>query len=190
MFKLPQNTLSLLTITLLYMLVPNYWRTSFFANFTLGSLNAQTISNISSAQSVFATILPQLKSKTKIPIYLPSYIPELNESTPIYANLESVNRSKYVISLAFTQDCNGGNACRLGSIRGEVIPLKQIPLTGKKIALKNGYLAYFTEAKCGANCSDSTLVWQDKNTRYTFAIKASDLNTLVKMANSVYIARK
>lgn len=132
---------------------------------------------------IFSEILPRLKIQTKLTIRLPAYIPESDGSNRIYAILETANASKYEILLTFTEDCTEGNACRLGSTSAEAI-IPESLLTGKPIALANGITGYFTDATCGANCSDATLTWEQNSVRYTIAIKASKMTTLVKMANS------
>jgi hypothetical protein len=136
---------------------------------------------------IFSEILPRLKVKTKLNIRLPAYIPESDGSNRVYAILETANASKYEILLAFTADCTGGNACRLGSTSAEAITAKSPVLKGKAVALANGITGYFTDASCGANCSDATLTWEQNSVRYTVAIKAGKVTTLVKMANSASV---
>jgi hypothetical protein len=50
--------------------------------------------------------------------------------------------------------------------------------------LTDGIKGYFTDFTCGANCSDATLTWQSGNVRYTVGIKAGEVTSLTKMANS------
>ncbi len=133
---------------------------------------------------IFREILPVLKTQTSLPIRLPAYIPETDGHNPIYALLEIATTSEYRIMLAFTENCTGGNACRLGNIFAEANTSKTPTLTGEAVPLANGITGYFTDATCGANCSDSTLVWEQNNVRYTVAIKAGKVATLVKVTNS------
>jgi hypothetical protein len=55
---------------------------------------------------------------------------------------------------------------------------------GRAVPLDQGIIGYFVDAKCGANCSDSTLNWSQDGYRYTVGIKAENLQTLIKVANS------
>lgn len=151
---------------------------------TVSSTLAETQPTQSLPHTIFSEILPRLKIQTKLTIRLPTYIPESDGSNRMYAILETANASKYKILLAFTEDCTGGNACRLGSTSAEAITPKSPVLTGKAVALANGITGYFTDATCGANCSDATLTWEQNSVRYTIAIKAGKVTTLVKMANS------
>lgn len=136
---------------------------------------------------VFKPIIPILKKKTRVPLWLPNYIPESDGEIPLYAQLETVTTKSYSILLGFDPECNGGTACRLGSASGEMINSKNRILKGNKITLSRKRQGYFVDAICGANCSDSTLSWQDKGYLYKLTIKAGDLKTLVKMANSTVL---
>lgn len=148
------------------------------------SASAKTQPTQSLPHPVFSKILPRLKVQTKLAIRLPAYIPESDGPNRLYAILETANALEYQILLAFTENCTGGNVCRLGSTSAEAITPKSPVLKGKAVALNNEITGYFTDATCGANCSDATLTWEQNSVRYTVAIKAGKVTTLVKMANS------
>lgn len=131
----------------------------------------------------FRSIFPALKYQTKIPIFLPGDIPGAESAKPLYAILETSTTNNYQILLAFTENCRGGNACRLGSVSGKAIS-ERSPLAGQPVVLTNGITGYFVEATCGANCSDATLSWERDGDRYTVGLKAGDRAALVEMANS------
>lgn len=131
----------------------------------------------------FRSIFPALQYQTEVPIVLPGYIPGGDSTSPLYAILESATASGYQILLAFTEDCNGGTACRLGSVSGQVAD-GTTPLEGQPVTLNDGITGYFVEATCGANCSDATLTWEQNGYRYTVGIKAGNEADLVEMANS------
>lgn len=133
---------------------------------------------------VFEPILPQIQQETQIPILLPDYIFGSDGATPVYATIETVTPSQYQLILGFTPDCNGGTACRLGTVSGEEISPNSPALEGKAIPLDDGITGYFMDAVCGANCSDSTITWDQNGTRYQMGIKAGKPEDLVKMANS------
>jgi hypothetical protein len=132
---------------------------------------------------VFRPIFPALKAQTQVPVFLPGDIPGVEQSESLYAILESATASSYQILLAFTENCNGGNACRLGSISGQR-GTEPSSLEGQSVALRDSITGYFVEATCGANCSDATLTWEQDGYRYTVGIKAGDEADLVEMANS------
>ncbi|MGK7904106.1 MAG: hypothetical protein AB4352_22395 [Hormoscilla sp.] len=132
---------------------------------------------------IFESVAPQLQQQTQLSVLLPGFVPEA-DYVPIYPILTSVTSSKYEIMLGYTEDCNGGTACRLGMISAETITPAVKELTGEKVDLPSGITAYFVDATCGANCSDATISWDHKGSRYTLGIKAGRKEDLVKMANS------
>lgn len=147
------------------------------------SSNMVTVSETESTPNkIFQPILSKIQKQTKIPILLPSDIPE-SDHPRLLAILEQVNSLEYKVMLAFDEYCTGGTACRLGSISGNSVEEDFVP-DGEKVTLANHITGYFTDAQCGANCSDATLSWIDNNIHYQVALKAGKQDTLVKMANS------
>lgn len=133
---------------------------------------------------IFEPILPQIQQDTQIPILLPDYIFGSDGATPVYATIETVTPSEYSLILGFTPDCTGGTACRLGTVSGEELSPNSPDLEGQAVPLDDGITGYFIDAVCGANCSDSTMTWDQDGTRYQMGIKAGKPEDLVKMANS------
>lgn len=133
------------------------------------------------ANPIFSEVLPELAEETQVPVVLPTYVPT-DGSNRVYAVLETADASQYQIILGYTEDCQGGTACRLGTVSAQAAT--STPLAGEPVALANGITGYFTDAVCGANCSDSTLSWEQNGNRYTVGIKAGQQDTLIKMANS------
>ncbi|MEH2404819.1 hypothetical protein [Nostoc sp.] len=133
---------------------------------------------------VFKSILPKLKQKTQIKILLPKFIAESDGENPIYAIIEAATQQKYEILLAFTPDCNGASACRLGVISAQAVTHKIPRLSGKPVSLAKGITGYFVDFTCGAGCSDATLTWRQQGVQYVVGVKAGDRTSLVKMANS------
>lgn len=133
---------------------------------------------------IFDPILPQVKQETQIPILLPDYVFGSDGATPVYATIETVTPSQYQLILGFTPDCTGGTACRLGTVSGEEISESSPALEGQTVLLDDGITGYFVDAVCGANCSDSTMTWDQNGARYQMGIKAGKPEDLVKMANS------
>lgn len=156
---------------------------------TPNQLNSYDTIGLKSTQfhPAFGSIHPKLKQKTKLKILLPKYIPSEDGINPIYAILETATQNRYSIILGYTPNCNGGTACRLGTIYAESITSKTPRLTGKKVSLAKGITGYFVDFSCGANCSDATLTWRQGNGQYTVGLKAGDRAALVKMANSAIV---
>lgn len=152
----------------------------------LNSSNSSNLVAFSKTEStpnhIFQPIRSKIQKQTKIPVFLPSYIPE-SDHPRLLAIVEKVNSAEYKIMLAFDENCTGGTACHLGSISGNSVEANFVP-DGEEVTLANHITGYFINANCGANCSDATLSWIENNIHYQVALKAGKQDTLVKMANS------
>lgn len=137
-----------------------------------------------SSISVFEPVISQIQQKSRVPLRLPTYLATEEETNPLYAIVETTTPTRYELQLAFTPDCTGGNACRYGVVSGQAVKSKAKRPRGKTVKLVQGITGYFIDATCGANCSDSTLTWNQNGYRYTVGIKAGNVQTLTKVANS------
>ena len=142
-------------------------------------IGAQTGSDV----AIFEKVIPQLRQRTRVPIKLPSYIASETETYPLYAIITAATSTRYVLELAFTETCGGANVCHYGIVSGTRVPASKRP-NGKAVKLVRGITGYFIDAKCDRVCSDSTLTWQEGGHRHTVGIKAADIETLRKVANS------
>jgi hypothetical protein len=138
----------------------------------------------SSSGTIFEGVAPTLGQKTRVPLKLPSYLATEAETNPLHVIVMTVAPGRYELQLAFTQNCTGGTSCRYGMISGQTVRRGMKRPRGKPVRLLHGITGYFIDAKCGANCSDSTLTWQQAGYRYVVGIKAANLRTLRKVANS------
>ena len=150
---------------------------------------AQILAQSSTDGAIFERVLPMLRQKTRVPLRLPTYLATETETYPLHAIVEAASPARYELQLAFTPDCTGGNACRYGIVSGRAVRRSSKSLRGKPVKLAQGVTGYFVDAKCGANCSDSTLSWQQGGYRYTVGIKAADVEMLRKVANSAIANR-
>jgi len=160
----------------------------------------------------FDGVRARLKKLTKVPLRLPTYVPmhgqvtpqpgTTPESLPVFASLTGTNSAnKYEVTLGYTSDCTGGNACRLGTVAGRVKPNEPLErpygfmndpnYIGRRsqekmapVALSKGLRGLFVPWICGANCNDAKVTWDENGYRYWVGIKVGDKASLVKMANS------
>lgn len=56
---------------------------------------------------------------------------------------------------------------------------------GKPVTLNNGIVGYFFDAECGASCDEATITWKQNNYYYSVGNKAGDMETVLKIANSM-----
>lgn len=191
----------------------------FISGITAWMLNANSVGATSTLATIipeFQPILPRL-NQTKVPLRLPTYISlesaretatsrdPSNPEDNIYTHLLDVSSDSYVIILGAREGCEGGNACRLGSISGTK-KVKNTPsdenllkLIKKKynsspqrrskeqpevVTLVNGIKGYFDPWTCAGICGDADLIWDENGYRYTLGIKVGVKRSLVKMVNS------
>jgi hypothetical protein len=134
-------------------------------------------------------ILPKLKGKTQVPIFIPSLVPV---SQKLYYQTQSKPDS-YIVSMEFTADCKGAGACTLGEIRGQKggefsTKMEGVTKTLKTVQLAGGVKGNFHNG-CGAYCT-ANLEWKTQGFMYTVAIKNGSEADLIKIANSAIQAGK
>ena len=131
----------------------------------------------------FTAAAEQLRHTVKIPLRLPSKLPDLGQGREaVYAIVERAAPRSYSIIIGFTPDCNGASVCRIGTLAGS--PAGRKRLRGKGVKLKNGVAGRFNEASCGANCSDSIVSWREGANEYTVGVKAGSENDAAALANA------
>lgn len=176
-------------------------------------INTSTLIEIAQAanqpipQQVLSSTISKLKAKTRIPLKLPTFIPQ--ENYPLYITVNTVTPDQYELTIGTDKDCSGGNYCRYGTISGQRVtastpsvedeyaflndPSYQPSVRSKekmgKVALDNGVEGYFIPYVCGANCDDSKVIWEQGGYRYLVGIKSGDKKTVVGIANSAISSR-
>jgi hypothetical protein len=134
-------------------------------------------------------ILPQLKGKTQVPIFIPA---NLTIWDRIYYRSRATTDS-YSISMEYTADCRGAGACTLGEIRGQKggefsTKIEGVTKTLKNVQLSGGVKGSFHNG-CGAYCT-ANVEWKSQGFLYTIAIRNGVEADLIKMANSAIQAGK
>jgi hypothetical protein len=133
---------------------------------------------------IFAPLRPSLTQKTAVPPRLPSFIPFAQKKSRIYPILKSADQSGYDIELGWTGDCNGGNACHYGTVRGSSSELVENDGPRVPVKLDRNIEGYFIESTCDVHCDDAAVGWTEGNYHYSISLKAGKKDTLIKMANS------
>ena len=150
------------------------------------SSKAQASTHAPKPNHIFNEIVPLLRQKSSVPLRLPEYVPYSDDKeAALYGILDVAGPDGYSIQLAWTKDCEGGNACHVGYIGGSKIPPSHptdrhiVPVT-----LTGGIKASFVDFDCGAHCDDASLTWTEGDFHYEISLKAGDMKALVRMANS------
>ena len=174
--------------------------------FVLRSTSQTVQPGIPDVAALFQPIRSRLEN-IQVPLRLPTYIPQLSSELgytppPIHAVIDesSTNQQQYTVILGYSPDCTGGNACRLGTITGELKPSQAIEqqfaefrhLSSEHhseepmatVQLSSNINGWFIPWVCGATCSDAQVVWDEYAYRYSVGIKVGDRASLERMANS------
>ncbi|MEK0180162.1 MAG: hypothetical protein EAZ78_04710 [Oscillatoriales cyanobacterium] len=133
-------------------------------------------------------ILPKLKGKTQVPIFIPSSI---STSQKLYYQ-STAKADSYTISIGYTADCHAG-VCSFGEIRAQKggefsTKMEGVTKTLKNVQLAGGMKGVFHNG-CGAYCTAS-VEWKAQGVLYTVAIKNGAEADVIKMANSAIQAGK
>jgi hypothetical protein len=175
-----------------------------------------TVPLIPNLDRLYQPILTDLQM-TGIPLRLPIDVPATTTlrsqdpkataetlKLPVYVHLNEDTPNGYLITLGYSDTCDGGNSCRIGTLSAQRLT-KGTPaideqyafmkpgakFKGKRsqevmapVLLANGIKGQFIPWLCGANCNDAKVVWDQDGYRYFVGIKVGDQAALVHMANS------
>jgi hypothetical protein len=144
--------------------------------------------------SVFESILPALKEKTKLPILLPSELPDPTAKAK-FAVVRGAQASDYAILLYYELGVgdSGFAASFFAQAGANYSPseLKGI----RKVKLERGNDGFFKPISCGGSCAPANLWWQDKGVLYQVQLKLSSTTsegdqekTITAVANSAILA--
>lgn len=181
--------------------------------FALRAYTKSTAPNLPNAATVFQSVRPALEH-SGVPLRLPIYIPAEGqrptaEGYPppsISATVPQPQPERgYLAILGYSSDCDGGNACRFGTVSGGMRPSESIDETFKRtltersqssfqekrskeplsrVKLANGLEGWFLPWVCRHVCTDAQVVWDEYSYRYSVGVKLGDRASLIKMANS------
>jgi hypothetical protein len=150
----------------------------------------------SSISKAFTNAVTVVRSKTSVPLRLPSCVWGLGSEDELYAVVKSVDESGYVVVLGATPDCEGQHVCSYGTMIGTTRPLDQIDdydVTRRPrtlVKLRRGLTGYFYASVCGAYCSDSFVTWSEGTYHYIIGLKAETRSNLLASVNSAIEARR
>jgi hypothetical protein len=152
-----------------------------------GQFSTKKINNslISQANPVpVSEILPKLKGKTSVPIFLPSELP-FNDRRIYYA--VTAKKDSYEITLDLTANCQGSTPCSRGAISGEkggdfITPMDGVTKSYKKVELVGGMKGIFHNG-CGAYCT-ATLQWKYQGFLYSIYLKNGLEKDTIAIGNS------
>ena len=134
-------------------------------------------------------LIDRFRGKVLFPVRYPL---RGDDEKHLYCTFQKLTANEYEVVLGYGPDCNGGNACRIGSVYGRRVAsnvksnLRDHIAGGRRtrVRLHKGIVGYFAEATCGANCSDSTVYWRSGGWENVVGIKVGKIKNVVRLANS------
>jgi hypothetical protein len=142
----------------------------------------------------FKPLLPQIKEKTKVPIFLPSDIPQ-----PIgkanYAVAGDLQADKYEISLYYELEIGDAGFAAFFTGQADAKYCAEKLLNVKEVMLARGTKGFFRRVSCGGSCAPANLWWMDGGVLYQIQLKLTPAmseraqeNKIIAVANSAITA--
>jgi hypothetical protein len=131
---------------------------------------------------LFATVLPQVKANTSVPVLLPQrYRSDAEKNFPSGAG----HKRSYTLSIGAVPNCGGATACFVADFSARK---GAKPTFKKTVRLTHGRTGHFKPLTCGASCSPPMLEWRQAGVLYWIQAHAGtakqEKRRLVRMANS------
>jgi hypothetical protein len=141
-------------------------------------------------QVLFHDVIPRIKSKTRVPIFVPAELPAPNKYSEAQLMVGDGEADKYGISLYYAR--SRANVNFMGSFAGEKIQRK--PRFGaaffERVVLANGITGHFHDVSCGGSCAPPMIVWVKDGFKYTLQLstRSKSKGAMIKAANSAILA--
>src|SRR5690242_513768 len=66
----------------------------------------------------FKPVVSVLRGKTRVPLAIPSSLPKNERVDRFFCTVITLKQNEYEVVIGWTTECDGGNACRVGSLSG------------------------------------------------------------------------
>ena len=151
------------------------------------------VGQTSEPSPIFKPALGEIRGKVKIPILLPTRLPDLIGEQKIKGVFGDVRDDGYFISLYYAVGM--GDAGYAAGFSGSTRIDSDLP-NSRKVKLADGTIAMFRPVSCGGSCAPANLWWVRNGFEYGVQIAMSStadeedqLKVLLETANSMVPAR-
>jgi hypothetical protein len=120
--------------------------------------------------SIFISILPEVKAKTRVPVLLPGKLPKPLEEAR-YAVVEKATTDKYAISLYYELGIgDAGFAALFAAEDSANYNPREFPNV-REVKLAGGIGGFFRPVSCGAACAPANLWWKQGTSLYQIQLE-------------------
>jgi hypothetical protein len=146
--------------------------------------------------------IAQLSEAQKLPVAFPQLIPKDEARAHYYASSEVFTKdgvsSGYIISIGYTNDCNGVHVCTIGYVRAnkdgepELFKDRDNNDITESVMLADNIQGYFTPGHAMGSYFPPMLQWQQDDVLFTISWEDKFVNkdALKAMANSVIFSKE
>ena len=121
---------------------------------------------------VFASVLPQVKARSHIPVLLPSELPEPIRKAK-HALVEKAVPTEYAISLYYELGVGDSGFAAFFSAQGKPkFNLRELPNV-EPVNLAHSLHGFFRAVSCGGSCAPANLWWEEGGVLYQIQIELS-----------------
>jgi hypothetical protein len=127
------------------------------------------------------SVLPKVRSKSKIPVRLPSSVDSLGvKPSRVRGSVEQVSSGQYHLALGVGSGCHEATACFVAAFfgrKGAALDIK------RKVSLARGITGRYQPISCGASCAAAEIQWKQSSVAYAIQFKGTK-KQMVALANS------
>ena len=131
--------------------------------------------------SEFSSKLGTVKSRSGVPVRLPSRVSSPRPASQVYGTVEGLRSGRYHLALGVGRDCHEATACFIASFFAQRGMAPDPDL--RRVDLAQGIVGRFRPIRCGASCAAAAVQWRQGGVAYEIQFKGTR-RQMVRLANS------
>jgi hypothetical protein len=129
----------------------------------------------------FSSKLSTVKSKSDIPVRLPTRVSSPRPASEVYGTVERVRDGRYHLALGVGRGCHEATACFIASFFAQRGMAPDPDL--RRVDLARGIVGRYRPIRCGASCAAAAVQWRQGGVAYEIQYKGKR-RQMVRLANS------
>ena len=142
----------------------------------------------------FASVLPEIKARSHIPVLLPGELPD-PIATATHALVDKAEASEYAISLYYELGIGNAGFAAFFSAQADPTYYPQDLGNIDEVKLSGDTRGYFSPVSCGGSCGPANLWWEGNGVLYQIQLRLNSRlspddqqKTIAKVADSSIVA--